>query len=458
MIFKRPKTTNNFWFYYSGISAEDESCEQQRAEKDFDLDWYGVLQDPIYFWYLLQIFEHYQNEKDDTTLSLGNILKVEGYRTNVIPFDEAVWNEWSLWDYLFMFDAKSLILCRIANLTQLFFAFDITEVFIGRYLDDIGRDIIRNFLTRSENPLSISDDTIDDLYCVLWELGRLDEFLTSRAIIKYHHVQELKEERSFDWDKSYISFFPKYLWKPLKGNDLWQKLSYFGEYIHVRLEFDTWNMWKLQKLIDAHISDSFEKLDGIESVARKFIALAKKSEIIGNTVFMKFGDIVNADFACFQYMYWLDKIDDISVESWNIEDVFVVKIYSDTIAHILGMGPESEKQKENIGNISYNQEREVLELNWRKIALWETNEGFIKEYFDLMFHIDSGVWIDEIVERLEPNIWELKNDEMRKRKKSLSYDRVKLLNGKIAKLTWVTGLFKIGNGYIKLTSAIRVEK
>ena len=66
-----------------------------------------------------------------------------------------------------MFDAKSLILCRIANLTQLFFAFDIKDVFMGRYLDDIGRDIIRNFLTRSENPLSISDDTIDDLYCVL---------------------------------------------------------------------------------------------------------------------------------------------------------------------------------------------------------------------------------------------------------------------------------------------------
>lgn len=68
-------------------------------------------------------------------------------------------------------------------------------------------------------------------------------------------------------------------------------------------------------------------------------------------------------------MYWLDKIDDISVESWNIKDVFVVKIYSDTISHILGMGPESGKQKENIGNISYNQEREVLELNGRKLAL-----------------------------------------------------------------------------------------
>ena len=458
MIFKRPKTTNNFWFYYSGISAEDESFEQQRTEKDFDATWYSVFDNPLYFWHLMQILELYQNEKDRVVLSLGNILKVDGYIKNVAPLDQEFWNEWSLWDHLFMLDVKSLILYRIANLTQFFFAFDIKQIFMGKYLDNIGNDIIRNFLTCSDNPLSISDDAIDDLYCVLWELGRLDDSLASRAMARHHHSSDIEEERPFYWDEQYVSFFPKCLWKPLKSDDLWQKISYFGEYIYVELECDKWNMWKLQKLIDAYISDSFEKSDWIESVTRKFIALAKKSEIIGNTVFMKFGDIVNADFACFQYMYWLDKIDDISVESWNIEDVFVVKIYSDTIAHILGMGPESGKQKENIGNISYNQEREVLELNGRKIALWETNEAFVKEYFDLMFHLDSGVWIDEIVERLEPNIWELWLNIMNKKKKSLSYDRVKLLNGKIAKLTWVTSLFKIENGYIKLTSAIRVEK
>ncbi len=61
MIFKRPKTTNNFKFEDFSVyfDVEDDS---KRTEEDFDIEWNNVFEDSIYFWCLMQIFEIYERE------------------------------------------------------------------------------------------------------------------------------------------------------------------------------------------------------------------------------------------------------------------------------------------------------------------------------------------------------------------------------------------------------------
>ncbi len=62
-----------------------------------------------------------------------------------------------------------------------------------------------------------------------------------------------------------------------------------------------------------------------------------------------------------------------------------------------------------------------------------------------------------MIEILEPRFHELNAERKMRTKKSLIYDRTNLLSRKIATLTDVVGLFKIENGYIKITRKIRVE-
>ena len=69
MIFKKPKTTNNFKFEDFSVyfDVEDNS---KRTEDDFDIEWNNVFEDPIYFWYLMQIFEIFEVVPSKTDIIL----------------------------------------------------------------------------------------------------------------------------------------------------------------------------------------------------------------------------------------------------------------------------------------------------------------------------------------------------------------------------------------------------
>lgn len=455
MIFKRPKTSNNFWFYFDQI-VSDEKEDSQSKEEDFDLVWNEAVENPIYFWLLVVIIEQYVHYTEEP-LELWLLWEVEWYNAIIEDFDDQLWNENSLWDFLPYKESYCLLLWRIAYLTRAFFAFDIKKLTINGYPDEISKDFLKSYLSRWDIS-KITDNDCEYIYHFLWELWKIDNYLSGRRAIKMMRPRDFEEERRFSSDSDEYEIYPSPEWEFHSKDERWEKTGEFWKYMQIEFEYNRWNMKKLYDFIEGYISDTFDETYWIEDITRKFIALAKRSEIIGNTVFIKFADAISADFPCFQYIYWLNKTDWAMITSWKIKDALMINLFDPTICHILGIGTDTPKQQENIGKLSYNEKKEALELSWKKLWLWVNNEGFIKEYFDLMFEFESGVSIDDIVERLEPNIWELWAEAIPKKKKSLSYDRVNLLNKKIAKLTWITGLFKIENWYIKLTSEIRVEK
>lgn len=454
MIFKRPKTTNNFSFYFWPIGWDDFN-DNESKEEDFDLIWNEILEDPIYFWILAQILEHY-TEGNDEAFSLGDLWEAKGYIKASENYDKQLWNDQSLWDVLPYQDSYGLLLYRISYLTRVFFAFDIKRLFINGYPDEIAKDFLKSYFSGWSSH-SINEDDCEYIYHFLWELWKIDNYLSWRRAMKLMRPRDFEEERRFSSDVNDFEIYPNPEWEFHWKEERWEKTGEFWKYMEVELEYNKENTKKLQKFIHGYITENFDEAYGIEDITRKFIALAKRSEIIGNAVFIKLEDVVKVDFPCLQYIYWLQKTEGCLVRSWKIKDAFMIYLFDPTICHILGIW-EWSQQQEKIEKLAYNEQKEVLELNEKKLSIWPNNEGFIKEYFDLMFDYDKGVAIDEIVERLEPNIADLKTNEIFKAKKRLSYDRTNLLNKRIAKLTGISGLFKIENGYIKLTSPIRVEK
>lgn len=67
MIFKRPKTSNNFGFCSSTSKRffewEENDEGKQRKDEDYEDVWEELLADPLYFWYLMQIVELFENRE-----------------------------------------------------------------------------------------------------------------------------------------------------------------------------------------------------------------------------------------------------------------------------------------------------------------------------------------------------------------------------------------------------------
>lgn len=462
MLFKRPKTSNNFWFYYSDvweIEERDDNDEYIHKEEDFDIEWNNTFEDPVYFWYLMQIFELYNLQY--RSILLSDIGEVDQYTKATEKHDEEVWDAYSLWDTLFMKDSYSLVVFRLSVLSNLFFSFDIKKIFIEENASDIAKKFMRSYLENYDKISQITDDDLDYIYSICCDLIKMNE----DKLIRMHEQESLNDENTPEKSViggSYMNDIFEIYPNPDSGlhwsSDKWEKITAFGEFMRVGLDFDDGNMKILQNGIDDYISETFDGENNIEDGTRQFIALAKKSEIIWNVAFVKFEDAIKANFPCLQYIYWLHKTEGGLIKSWKIKDAFAISLFDSTICRILGIWEWSSRQQENIQKLAYNETKEVLELDWKRLSLWETNEAFVREYFDLLFNAELWVSIDEIIEGLEPNIWQLDSDEILKAKKRLGYDRANLLSKKIAKLTGVSWLFKIENGYIKLTSPIRVEK
>lgn len=456
MLFKRPKTECKFKLYEEYIPVIlDVENTKDRDLSDYEAVWYEILLDPIYFWYLMMILELYEEDEETIEFSLSRIGEIGNYAKTVNSNDNKVIENNDLKDWDIWWGTYDMILFRLIYLSGAFLAFDIKSIELIGTASEIAKDIMKKSLVSGGEK---SDIELEWIYYILWVLRWIED----KQFDKYYKVRSVHDykkakENSLSTLDSY-TIFSKITWDNRDKNDFWEIISFLWEYMKVTLEVDKKNMGQLREFIDTSVEDIMDMSLDIHFLLRKFIKIAKESEIIGWTVFIPFSKCIEADFPLLQFIYYLQKNEWGHLISWNIEgDVWAIWIGDPIISRALGI-KGSDDDKIDTSELIYNETKELLYFKKKPLHLGEMNETFVKEFFDLSFDQDAGLSIEELVERLEPNIESFTPEKIKQAKKRLSYDRVDLLNIKITKLTWLPKCFKVINSKIKLLFQISVEK
>lgn len=253
-------------------------------------------------------------------------------------------------------------------------------------------------------------------------------------------------------DENFCDFYPSEE-ENYRLSNIWESIAYFGEHTKVRFEFDIENMQKLEGLIINTVS-SF--VINHTALTHKFINVAKKCEKIGNTLYIPFEKIATRDFPLLQYLYNLQLNDGCELDSWLIDDDWVVTIYDETIADALGMVRADKQQEKQHKTISFDYEKDALFVDSKKRSLGEVNDAFVRFFFDL--EKDGEIAIDELAESIDTAVIDMDHAKRKKAEKRLIYDRVPQINRTINKLTGIEKFFSIENRRIILTDSNVVEK
>lgn len=451
MFFKRPITTNNFSFSdWSCIYKDYE--EGKRREEHFASDWTEIMENPIYFWYLMLIFEISKKEMIDHKLFLVDIWEINDFQVITLKFNEEIWNNEDLQEILFTKNTYAFIVYHIARLASLFFAFDIKSLSIVGDPHLLSKDLIRWILSKYTNGKTLEDDDCDMLYKNIWELGKMER-------IMIENVRESLQNKYISLEENFIfEVFPSLDCSLNRNFERWEKIKSFWKFMYLELDFDSTNLSNLQELLNTYISAIFDTQNWGEISTIAFTAVLKKSKIVWNTAFIAFKDIVDENFQVFQYLYWLEKQERCTINSWKLQDSYlIVKIYDPILCNICGIKESFEKFESIMENVVFNMSKQQLELKGERLLIWESNESYLAVYFDLFDQKESWVAMDDILDFFEEGITP-KDHKYKKLKNSLFYDKAKALSKKINKVIGIPDLFYINYWYIKLKFPIRIEK
>lgn len=451
MFFKRPITTNNFSFSdWSWIYKDYE--EGKRREEHFASEWTEIVENPIYFWYLMLIFEISKKEIFEHKLFLVDICKTKDFQDITLKFNEEIWNNEDLQETLFTKNTYAFIVYHFATLSSLFFAFDIKSLSIVGDPHLLSKDLIRWILSKYTNEKVLEDEDCDILYKDIWELGKIERTMIENIRVSMQNKQISLEENFI------FEVFPSLDCSMNRNFERWDKIRSFWKFMCLELEFDNTNLLKLQELLDTYISAIFDTQNWGEISTIAFTAVLKKSKIVWNTAFIAFKDIVEEKFQVFQYLYWLEKQERCTINSWKLQDSYlIVRIYDPILCNICGIKESFEKVEPIMENVVFIMSRKRLEFKWERLLIWESNEDYLAVYFGLFDEKKSWVAMDEILDYFEEGITP-KDDRYKKLKNSLFYDKARALSKKINELIGVPDLFSINNWYIKLNFPIRIEK
>lgn len=450
MLFKKPKTTLNFilgkefWvpFLDSKWRIAPEIDDTDRKESIWSGCWEGIIRDPIYFWYLMIIFEIYSGADSEQEINLNHFTRLPKYGEIIEKVDVDLYYEGdaeNLDVYQGCYD--SMVILRILWLTAGFYAFDIRNISLNESINTILQKVLEKTIIRFRERIP-SKWEIEELSLQIEELCGLDD---ENSIKGYNRelAQYNDKDRIFLGDDDFYDIYP---FENDKGRiaDIWEKIALFGEHIKIRFEFDKENMHKLSDLIEKTV----DQMVGDQTSTHWFIKIAKQCEKIGSTLYIPFEKLLTPNFPLLQYIYGLEKTDGCSITSWAIEDDWIVTIYDETIADALGMSRE-KKKAEASKQVTYNFDKEVLCLDGKPLSLWDVNDVFIQMFFDLE---KSGmVSIDELAESIDPIVADMSKDARWKAEKSFVYDRVPAINRKLNKELWIEKFFTIENRKVKLS-------
>ena len=395
------------------------------------------------------IFENFKNESLGQEIDLVKFNQLPKYADAMTKYDADFYSDSEAGEQeIYQGCSQSTTLLRILCLSSAFYAFDVRNLSLNDSLNQVLQNILKNTISQFSGKTPSTED-LENLSLQIEELCSLENEKDSNW---YKREEERKNGVVFLGDENFYDFYPSQKEK-YRLSDIWESIAFFGEHTKVRLEFDKENMQKLEGLIINTVS---EFVINHTALTHKFINVAKNCEKIGNTIYIPFEKIVTRDFPLLQYLYNLQLNDGCELDSWLIDDDWVVTIYDETIADALGMVRADKQHDKQHKTILFDYEKDVLFIDSKKKSLGEVNDAFVRFFFDL--EQDGEVAIDELSESIDTAIINMDRTERKRAEKRLIYDRVPQINRTINKLTGIEKFFSIENRKIILTDSNVVEK
>lgn len=467
MLFAKPKTIQNFELSNElGVHAivnkwgieedennnenEDDIDNSNRRQKIWSNSWVGIIQDPLFFWYLMVIFENFKNESLKQEMDLIKFNQLGKYSEVIEKYDTAFYNDSeSSEQEIYKGCPQSMTLLRILCMSSAFYAFDIRNISLNDSVNEILQKILQETIVQFRQWMPSSDD----LENLSFEIEELCSLKDDRNWKGWHKGDQAQSDGIvLLWDDNFCNFYPSEEEKNPIYN-IWDSISMFGKHTKIRLEFDKENMQKLEWLIINTVS---EFVIHHTALTHKFIGVAKKCEKIGNTLYIPFEKIATRDFPLLQYLYNLQLNDGCELDSWLVDDDWIVTIFDETIADALGMVRADKQDEKQYKTILFDYEKEVLFIDSKKKSLGETNDAFIRFFFKL--EKDGEIAIDELSEAIDTAIVDMDRAKRRRAEKSMIYDRVPQINRTLNKLTGVEKFFSIENRKVILTNPDILEQ
>jgi hypothetical protein len=434
MIFKRPKTLNDFFLYekewflksaqYGNTDIENKTDAYLNRNKEIWKDtWEEFFNNSLNFWTFIVISERFagKNKKaiEFKLSDFGN--PMENPRLFEY-FDKRIYDEISWHDYNFENGASfQFTVFRIAELSWLFLAFDIKSISYSYYIDEIKTDIFNRAIRKARK----SDDywTEYDKDLLLYQLHYLDlDYATHEIYGKWEWYNIIPDSDDLNYDFQAI-------------------IGLLWDFLDIEIELDDTNMAMLHKYV--YDKASFDCSFNYDLYIAKLIHLVPECEVIGNLLRIPAEIILEADFLLIRFLWVLSLDDSVYVFDWKIGKYLDVSV--STILPLLKamwIDLDEQKQAKSTKTLKYDDTSSSLFYEWKKIVFTELNNKFITEFFDLLTNRSNQIEFDTLAERMDDKFESLPFEKQRILIRSI-YDRVKACNQTIKDKSGINAFFSI---------------
>lgn len=441
MIFKRPKTLNDFFLYEKeGIlrccqftESDRENKTENYLDRNEELwkdDWEAFMNDSLNFWTYVIISERYAwRNKKSIEFKLSDFGNPIEHPRLFEYFDKGLYDEISGHDYNFANEASfQYTVLRLAILSGLFLSFDIKSISYSYYIEEIKTDIFNRVIKKARKSEEYWNETDKDI--VLSQLHYLDfDYSTAEIYWKWEWYNVIPDSDDPDYDFHSILYL------------LW-------DFLDVELEFDEKNMDLLHKYI--YERTSFYCSFNYDLYVAKLIQIVPECEVIGNLLRIPSSIILETDFLLIRFLWFLSLDDAVYVFDWKIDKYLDVSVSTvKPLLKAMWIDLDEQKSSKQIKNFRFDENTDSLLYDGKKIIFTELNSRFVKEFFDLLTSSSKQIEFDVIAERMDNRFEDLSSEKQRVLIRSV-YDRVKACNQTIKDISWLNDFFVIKQRKVSL--------
>lgn len=396
--------------------------------------WCALLDDPITLWHLALLQERIA--KGIFSLGLGEPSSVQGYGQTAEEYDRALagWHEG-----VHSEAPTNCTLYRIVALSAALRLFDVVSVAFDKTPEEARFSLVESAFKLAE----IQDGKILNVRQLAEEIEGA-RYLFGKLTEVDPDVDMAKPIECFRLEGGKVV---------ADRQDTWELASYYGEHMEACIKPFAENVDRVRTAMDGVL----DELIGSPQPTRSLLFRLGACKRLGGTVFLPFADCFESENPLFAYLYWLDtRTEKVSVTSWfPDEGAFQVTVLDPEWRTFLGIDAKPAQQDDV--RLSYDRKQKALMHDGKPLAIGGGDADFLHCFFKLKKGA-AGVEVGLLSETLDSNVAELDAERRRRLVKSLVYERIRNLNGRIERLCGAKGIFWCSQGFVHTRCVVAKAK